>query len=293
MIRTNRRISPYVPITLPKPAWRCSWLMERADARCNFFARLLERVDPGHVVEQRFGRLSAYYALLDYLETRFPVFVPEFEDTWGDEDWNPIEQAEGMGIPIDLMGRYYDDRFEVSNGAAFAAVEWFLTCTHERELMESGRYTSDLMDVDHYPALRPISHLLIEFKAMNFIRNYGRIGRAAQWRPPWDGLVELVKYCEGDTGLVFLDNSHMEVSEAGGEYPMWTIGEIRALEREWSKAKPVHDRIVALAEYVDQEPGARVPMLLRLLSGDADLRMSLVVYQARSKTLAEVFGEKA
>jgi hypothetical protein len=273
---------------------RKSWLIQQADIRCNWFARLLARLDPKWPVAQQMGRLSAYYALLRYLDEHcFPVFYPEFED-WGDgPDFSPLDAAWEMGIPVDVCGREYDDRFG-SHHAAYSAVEWFFA-------NKSGYEGSHGQSLNNFPALKMLPIADLARQPLN--ASFDRLGRGWQWRAPWEGLRDLVNYCTAATGHSILDYSHMDINESGGYYPRWSLGEIRAITAEWRRAKPKWERIMRLADYIDEQPLSRVPLMLRVLTGDADARASLserkparprarrpVARTRPNLTLVEVFG---
>jgi len=261
----------FATIALPKTAVRCSWLLRQADMRCNRFARLLARLDPAWPVEHARGRMAAYYGLLNYLSTLFPVFEPWFEDPDDAPGWDAMYEAGEFGIPVNLYGRDYDERDRDDRHAAFAAVEWFVS---EDRLRENPAYSAEL---ECYPALKKIAHQVREFDTQHYEPASIAPVRGQVWRPPWNGLPDLVRYCQMDTGLFWLDNSHLDVMESGGSYPPWSIGEIRALAREWERAKPVWQRIEALADYIDIDPRPRVPLLLWILSGDAEAKASMLV----------------
>jgi hypothetical protein len=280
-------IKRFTPVMLPKTAMRRSWIMNLADERINLFARLLAKLDPTRTINHARGKMSAYFALLDYLGTLFPVFESEFE-IYADEGEDPVLAAEQMGIPTDIMGREYDDRFERSTWAALSAVEWFQSNSEERH--QPNSYKSNL---DQYPALKPIQRYLEEFRTRDFVARALKPGRGREWIEPWNALPDLVKYVDSNTGIYWLDVSHMDISESGGSYPMWTIGEIRALAREWKQAEVVWERIKRLADYIDANPANRVWLLLAVLSGDPDARDEVTRYKARArkpKTLAEVWN---
>jgi len=284
----------FTPITLPPTAVRRSWLLQQADTRCNAFARLLAKLDPKWPVEQAHGRLSAYYALLNYLDQRcFPVFFPEFED-WSDEpNYTPIDSAFELGIPVDVHGREFDDRFG-SHLIAYAAVEWFFANKSDYE-------GSHARDFHNYPALNLLP--ITEFASRPLVADFHRLGRSWAWRAPWDGLRDLVDYCTASTGNSILDYSHMDINESGGYYPRWSLGEIRGLTAEWRHGQPKWDRIDRLASYIDEQPLARVPLMLRVLTGDADAKSEITFRKERKTrprlpvvrtrpnlTLVEVFG---
>jgi hypothetical protein len=273
-------------ITLPKTALRRSWLLNRADERINLFARLLAKLDPTRTIDHARGKMAAYLALVDYLGTLFPVFEADF-DYLEDESGDPLMYADQMGIPTDIRGREYDDRFEQSTWSALSAIEWFRSLSEERR---SNSYESAL---DNYPALKPIQRHLEEFRNRDFAPRALKPGRGREWIEPWNGLLDLVEYVDSNTGIYWLDVSHMDINESGGSYPMWTTGEIRALTREWKKAEVVWERIARLADYIDANPANRVWLLLAVLSGNPDAREEVTRYKAsarKPKTLAEVWN---
>jgi hypothetical protein len=280
-------IKRFTPITLPKTAVRRSWLLNRADERINLFARLLAKLDPTRTINHVHGKMSAYFALLDYLGTLFPVFESEFE-IYEDEGENPVFVAIQMGIPADVRGRTYEDRFEQRTWAALSAIEWFRSSSEERRRPNS--YESNLND---YPALKPIQRHLEEFRYSELVASALKPGRGREWIEPWNGLLDLVEYVDSNTGIFWLDVSHMDIDESGGSYPMWSIGEIRALAREWKKAEVVWERIKRLADYIDANPANRVWLLLAVLSGLPDAREEVTRYKPsarKPKTLAEVWN---
>jgi hypothetical protein len=276
----------FKPITLPTTALRRSWLIQRADERCNFFARLMAKLDPVWKVQYTHGRLSAYYSLLTYLDQNlFPVFESELE-IYEDEGFDPLEYAQSCGIPTDLYGRDYESRFDDSRRAAFSAVEWFSMCSSE--VMQPDSYT---YNIDHYPALKPVKQHLLEFKGLPFQRRALKPGRDQVWIEPWAALPDLIKYVEQNTGLYWLDVSHEDMAESGSAYPMWSIGDIRALAREWQRAKVIWERIVRLVDYIDAQPADRLWLLLAVLSGNRDAKDDVTRYKPQAtRTLAEVWN---
>lgn len=268
----------FAPIKLPKPTWRRSWLADRADARCTLFARLLIKLCP--TVQIKPGRLGAYYQLLEHLETRFPVFVPEFDTYYDDPEVSPLDAAEEMGIPVDLFGRDYDDRSSDDHRVAIAALEWFMAYEHGQ-----GHDGVDLRD---FPALKMLMIQMQRFVDAKTDPKWMRLGRGYEWRPEWAALPDLVKYVTGETGSFFLDNNHLDIAESNGLYPRWTIGEIRAIEREWQRTRPRWESIVMLAKYIDEKALERVPVMLGVLSGDVKARAQVIRH--KPKTLVEVWA---
>lgn len=276
----------FTPITLPRTALRRSWLLNRADQRINLFARLLAKLDPARTIHHTRGKMSSYFALLDYLGTLFPVFESEFE-MYEDEGEDPVFYAAQMGIPTDVHGCEYDDRFERRTWAALSAIEWFRSNSDER-----GRTDSYESNLNNYPALKPLQQHLQEFRGIDLAARALKPGRGREWIEPWNALPDLVKYVDSNTGIYWLDVSHMDIAESGGTYPMWTIGEIRALAREWQRAEVIWERIKRLADYIDANPANRVWLLLAVLSGNPDAREEVTRYKPgtrRPRTLAEVW----
>jgi hypothetical protein len=275
----------FAPIVLPKTAVRCSWMLRQADLHCNRFARLLAKLDPKWPIKYTRGNLSAYYALLGYLETRFPVFESEFEDPGDEPEWNALYEVEEFGIPVDFHGRDYNARDGDATHAAYAAVEWFAS---EDRLRDYDHYAAK---ISYYPALNKISQALRGFEQMHYDTSAINLTRDRTWSGLWVGLPDLVKYCLCSTGLYFLDYSHLDVMEGGGYYPRWSVGEIKALAKEWNKAEPVWKRIKALAEMIDARPEYYVPLMLRVLSGEAEAKQLITKRKQRAgKTLAEVWN---
>jgi hypothetical protein len=93
-----------------------------------------------------------------------------------------------------------------------------------------------------------------------------------------------------ETGLIFLDYSHLDVAEGGGQYPPWTVGEIRALAREWKKAEPIWKRVKTLIDYIDARPGERLVQLAGIICGDREARIETCVRRYRGRRLVEVFS---
>lgn len=277
-------IMKFKPIVLPKTALRRTWLLQQADERCNRFARLLAKLDPARIIHHARGRLSAYYTLLEYLDTLFPVFESEMESI-EDEGGDPLEYAWDFGIPCDLLGRNFEDRFDDSRHAALSAIEW-MSVVHD-----NARPDAYECDLEKYPALKPIKRQLEEFRGGKFNPKWLKPGRNMTWLEPWEALPDLVRYVDQNTGNFWLDVSHVEISESGGAYPMWSIGEIRAIEREWQQAKPIWERIRLLLDYIDADPANRVWLLLGCLCGYKDARDEITYPKARrAKTLVEVWN---
>lgn len=77
---------------------------------------------------------------------------------------------------------------------------------------------------------------------------------------PWVGVGDVAAYVLAATDLPWLDVD-FESQDYGGPGPNWSVGNIRAMTRDWQKTKPVWDRIVKLAQYVDAKPRQRMPLL--------------------------------
>jgi hypothetical protein len=275
----------FAPIVLPNTAIRCSWMLRQADLHCNRFARLLAKLDPKWPIEYKHGNLSAYYALIKYLSTQFPVFEQVFEDSYDRSEFDALYEAEEYGIPVDFYGRDYDMRDGDAAHAAYAAVEWFAS---EDRLRDYNHYAAK---ISYYPALNKIAQALRGFDALHYDNNAINLTRDRTWSGLWVGLPDLVNYCLCSTGLYFLDYSHLDVLEGGGYYPRWSVGEIKALAKEWKKTEPVWKRIDALADMIDAKPEHYVPLMLRVLSGESDAKRLVTERKQKSgKTLAEVWS---
>ena len=275
----------FQPIALPPTAVRCSWMLHQADLHCNRFARLLVKLDPKWPIEYKHGKLSAYYALIEYLSTQFPVFAQMFEDQGDGSEFDALYEAEEYGIPVDLYGRDYDMRDGDEAHAAYAAVEWFAS---EDRLRGNDHYSAK---ISYYPALNKIAQALRGFEALHYDNTAINLTRDRTWSGLWVGLPDLVQYCLCQTDLFFLDYSHLDVLESGGFFPRWSLGEIKALAKEWKKTEPVWKRIAALAAMIDAQPEHYVPLMLRVLSGDAAARQLITERKQKTgKTLAEVWS---
>lgn len=290
----------FAPIALPKTAVRCSWLLRKADTHCNKFARILAKLDHTFPIDYSKGKLSAYYSLLRYLSTQFPTFEPCIEDPEDGSQSDAMSEADEFGIPVEFYGRDYDMRDGDAAHAAYSAVEWFMADDRKRDNHYYGN------DIEHHAGIAKIASHVRPFETQYFHLPSLHLKRGWKWVEPWNGLPDLVRYCTSETGLWFLDHSNLDVMEAGGFYPRWDLGEIKAIVREWKRAKPVWDRINALADHIDAQPEIGVPLMLRVLSGEAEAKLLVtarkptkprtrkVARQTRPNlTLAEVFCGQA
>ncbi len=284
-------------ITLPKTAVRISWLLRQVDVRYGTFARLLSKLDPKFPIDYSKGSHSAYYALLKYLDTQFPTFDPVFEQPDDEDDWDCLYEMEEFGIPVQFYGRDYDMREGDAAHAAFAAVEWF--CAYDRQ---HGHWSAE---IEHWAALCKIGGIK-HFEKIPHKPDAIKLGRGWTWAGVWAGLPDLVRYAQSETGMWFLDHSDLDVMESGGFYPRWSVGEVRAIASEWKRAKPVWERIKALADTIDADREQYVPLVLRVLSGDLEAREMVtirkptkprvkkpVVRTRANMTLVEVFCGQA
>lgn len=271
----------FIPIELPSLPRR-SDLLTQADQKCDVFARLLSQLAPERLktINPNPHGMGAYYALVDYLSTLFPVFESDFE-MWAENGMDMHDEAEWLGIPTDLFGIDYDDMSGMEDRI------------HAVALMVAFQQidTNGQAEFDDFASLRKYLNVLKPYANYQETRRWWIAPRGRTWVGPWEALDDLRKFACGDTGFFFLDHSHLEVSDAGGQYPYWTIWEIRALARDWQRAKPVWERIRALVDYVAHEPAIRLVTLAGIVIGDEQARMfASRIREREGKPLVEVLA---
>jgi len=222
---------------------------------------LLRELDPKQA-RQATSFEVAYTALLNCCEKRFPLahYAYEALDT-GDPPAALIES----GIPIELFG--VDDEMALEDTSPAMALGMA-----ERHGVES---------VSYVPALRAFAKIVQPLVASWEAANAGNSDPVVRvhvkahpaplltldgwtWKKDWQAFPDWYRYCLSDTNLGFLDYSMYE----DVSFPAWNMGEINTLTEEWKAARPVWDRITTFTAFVDMEPKARLPHLVKLIMGD-------------------------
>jgi len=242
--------APAFPVpSLPATAFRRSWLAEALVNRAageQFFA-LLKRLNPDRARRVGAGRpLPAFEAVLaelpfptesDYLVEQVLCGETDLEDMW---HW---------GIPVDVQG-YHPD---YGSDALLVAA-----CTCRDDMTPGEEYT-------------PHAELMAWVKT--WWRPAGELApvrppRGREFVSPWHALPELQRYVRQTIGNDWLDMNFEDMD--GAANPPWSAAEIRSLARMWRQAKPIAQRVDALARFVDEEPRERLPILDRALRGDRE-----------------------
>lgn len=262
---------------LPADAFRRTWLVDQCvnAATGQRFLKILRALSPlaARTVQGKAWHL-VFVALLQEVGELFPTWEPVIFEN---EDLDEYLYA---GIPIEPQGCHYE-----MGG-----------CALEISLLTlNPSYLTTLDDCD---TLKDKGHLA-------WARSWWQAAQATdgekiarQWKLPrgrvltgvWLAVPDLVRWARGTTGNGWLDYSVLEMD--GMENPRWTIEEIRSLARLWKQAKPIHDRIWALLNYVEADVRGRLPLLYDVLRGDPNALAQVTVAksgQSRAKTLAEVF----
>ncbi len=239
--------------TFQAPPVRRSWVADRLSGVVAgaHFAQLLHRLAPEHWRNLRArAPETVFAALLTWCSRRFPVFDPLM-------DGEPFGQCYfHMHIPIQAFSV---DPYEDSLGSPAVALCMAMTPT-DSALWYDNLNLNDLECLHDY--LDGLPRGIEHGAALPYA-----IARQRVWRAPWHGLWDLWAFAHHATGYLFLDETDLSMQESES-FPEWELAEIHYLVRHWRQAKPVWKRIRALAEYVDQQPEQRLPLLAGALMRD-------------------------
>ena len=276
-----------------------------------WFGDLLRQLDPiayARVAPQ--GGLAVYEAIIKHVSDLFPILEIDFdireqmyleaidegyeiddEGFMGDgeegraeniihepQPYNTLLDAWEYGLPVSPVGTESFQLREYTDTPALSLCQHIVV---RNELNSNPLVRQDPGWLKHHRRYLDLAQVgtgcLTRLTAPN--------GR--EWIKPWGAVADMVRYVDGDTGYMLLDYSIDEAEEMG--LPRWDIDEINGFAAEWKQAKPIHDGIMALANYIDAKPAKRLPILLRLLTGHEPTRNALSK-PIRTKTLVEVFA---
>ncbi len=236
-----------VPV-LPAGALRRSWLAAAANetGEAVTYRALLAQLAPQKLAQVRNHTALGYYgALVAHVGAFFPVY-----DWYLDEADVDGEVYIPDGIPVATHGVHV---FECESMAlALCALDLF-----------------DTHDPNNFYAFRDQRKWLLSWWKTPEIRRPLSPRQSAGLRAPWCFAGDLAEYAAHRTGNPWLDISPEEMDEGGYANPAWTLGEIQHLATMWKRARPLYDNVHALANYVDDDWRARLPLLHRLLCKDA------------------------
>src|SRR5512139_2812384 len=256
----------FAAVTLPEAAWRRSWIVTQLRRYCNPFAVLLAQLAPkrwaGVAGE---NTLAIYYELLTVCSERFPVYDAVFYEDEDPTEGDPIEARLEMGIPIDLLG-LNDDEIQYGRSPTFGFIGYLMEIVEIRT--QPGKFPMNLGESwRNIAELRPFYDKYID-------RRWCSAPGRREWCGVWKPITALAEYVMHDTGNWMLDVSNQSAQEnyLDGGYPPWTIEDILNCEREYKRARPVLNSIMALRDYVNARPGERLPFLASALTGDRQVR---------------------
>lgn len=262
-------------------AYRRSWFAGQINGNVSLMQMLalLGNLNPARLAALRRRDVrTVYLALLHEMAERFPINEMVALRVAEEMDEEEIFAAAGQ-IPVAVQGL---NPWEDQVAAPFAV------CYVLSQPAEFEDWRSQESLTPHRPWLNVLTEGLTEENAAHSVRP----PRGRRFRPEWDALPDLFNFCHARTGCAFLDYDYYSLIENGWEaYPPLNLGEIRSLERDWQRAKPLLDSIVKLMRYIERGGTKRLQLFAGALLGEREALQAITEPKPRGGTLAQVFSK--
>lgn len=267
---------PAVLAQLPEPALKRTYQIQclQSSLRAIHLASVLKGVAPETYRGVKVRTPEAVYeALLHWCNQRFPTRNLESLMDWEEGPFG--ESWFHARIPIIVAGQ------DFSEGEIYSpALLLCLAMTPPDDPDDYYGYSG--IPLREFDGLTEFLDVLPQGIEHGAVRPY-KLPRGVHWKEPWTGFWDLWAYAHHQTGWGFLDETPLSLEESDA-YPYWEIGEVKALVSHWKNAKPLWERISALANYIDQKPRERLPLLAGALMNNSAVVNQITQVHARMRS---------